>query len=96
MWRQGVDTGGVNIGSNIFKLYNTRSADYGYSLPSGVNSTGVNAQLLLSYEVKENLFVEGSFLMRRWSAAQDVYPKQQTTLATLGLRMNMFRREYDY
>jgi hypothetical protein len=96
IWRQGVDTGSVNVGSNIFKLYNTRSGDYGYHLPSGVNSTGMNAQLALSYELKENLFVEGSLLVRRFSTANDVYAKRNTTVATLGIRVNMFRREYDY
>ena len=95
-WNQGVDTGASNYGSNIFKLYTTRNGDYGYKLPSGVKSTGVNAQLVVSYELKENLFIDGSVLLRRWSANGDVYPKNNTSVATLGLRMNVFRREYDY
>jgi hypothetical protein len=95
-WKQGVDTGAANYGSNIFKLYSTRRGDYGYKLPSGIRSTGVNAQLFLSYELKENLFVDGSLLLRRWKANGDVYPKNNTTVATVGLRMNMFRREFDY
>lgn len=95
-WRQGVDTGTSNYGSNIFKLYSTREGDYGYKLPSGIGSTGVNAQLLLSYEVKENLFIDGSLMIRRWETNSNVYPNNNTTVATLGLRMNMFRREYDY
>jgi hypothetical protein len=95
-WKQGVDTGASNYGSNIFKLYNTRTGDYGYKLPSGVNSTGVNAQLFVSYELKENLFIDGSVLLRRWNANGNVYAENNTTVTTLGLRMNMFRREYDY
>jgi hypothetical protein len=95
-WNQGVDTGASNYGSNIFRLYSTRSGDYGYKLPSGLKSTGVNAQLFLSYELKENLFIDGSLMIRRWSADGDVYPDNNTSVATLGLRMNMFRREYDY
>jgi hypothetical protein len=88
-WKQGVDTGSSNYGSNIFKLYTTRSGDYGFDLPSGVIQNGVNAQLLASYELKENLFIDGSVLIRR---LEDV----NTSILTLGLRMNMFRREYDY
>jgi hypothetical protein len=61
-----------------------------------VKSTGVNAQLFVSYELKENLFIDGSLLIRRWKANGDVYAKNNTSVATLGLRMNMFRREYDY
>ena len=95
-WRQGVDTGTSNYGANIFKLYNTRSGEYGYKLPSGIGSTGVNAQLFLSYEVKENLFIDGSLMLRRWESSGDIYPKNNTSVATIGLRMNMFRREYDY
>ena len=95
-WKQGVDTGTSNYGTNIFKLYTTRSSDYGYKLPSGINSTGVNAQVFVSYELKENLFIDGSILLRRWKTNGGVYPQSNTSVATLGLRINMFRREYDY
>lgn len=88
-WKQGVDTGTSNYGSNIFKLYTTRSGDYGFKLPSGVLVNGLNAQLLASYELKENLFLDGSLLIRKLENIN-------TSVLTLGLRMNMFRREYDY
>jgi hypothetical protein len=84
-WRQGVDTGASNYGTNIFKLYSTRSGDYGYKLPSGIGSTGINAQLSVSYEVKGN-----------WTTNSNLYPKNNTSVATVGLRMKMFRRVYDY
>lgn len=95
-WKQGIDTGTSNYGANIFKLYSTREGDYGYKLPSGINSTGINAQLYLSYELKENLFIDGSIMLRRWSSTGDIYPKANTSVGTLGIRVNMFRREYDY
>lgn len=88
-WQQGIDTGTANYGSNIFKLYTTRSGDYGFNLPSGVLVNGLNAQLLASYEVKENLFIDGSVLIRKLDNVN-------TNMLTLGLRMNMHRREYDY
>ena len=96
VWHQGVDTDTSNVGSNIFKLYTTRSSDYGYKLPSGISSHGLNTQLFLSYELKENLFIDGSIMVRRWHTNGDIYPKNNTTVATLGLRLNMFRREHDY
>ncbi|MBO9571003.1 MAG: hypothetical protein J7497_02155, partial [Chitinophagaceae bacterium] len=86
----GVDTGNSNYGSNIFKLYTTRSnGDYGYSLPSGVPVNGLNAQLTASYELLENLFIDGSLMIRNLE-------DKKATVGTLGLRLNMFRREYDY
>jgi hypothetical protein len=94
LWKQGVDTANSNVGTDIFMLNTSRNGDYGYKLPSGPGSTGLNAQLLASYEVKENLFLEASALIRRLSS--DVVPTRNTSVFTLGVRMNMFRREYDY
>lgn len=94
LWKQGTDTANSNVGTNIFMLNTSRSGDYGYRLPNGPQSTGINAQLLASYEVKENLFLEGSVLLRRLSS--DVIPDRNTSVFTLGVRMNVFRREYDY
>jgi len=93
-WQQGTDTANSNVGSNIFMINSTRNGDYGYNLPNGPKSTGINAQLLASYEVKENLFIDASVLIRRLTS--DVIPDRNTSLFTLAVRMNMFRREYDY
>jgi hypothetical protein len=95
-WRQGIDTGSVNNGVNIFKLYTTRSNDYGYTLPTGPRATGVNFQLLVSYELVENIFLEASALIRDWKVANLSSMDRNTSVITAGLRMNMFRREYDY
>lgn len=94
IWNQGTDTANSNFGTDIFKMNYTRSSDYGYKLPAGPKSTGVNAQLLVSYELKENLFVDGSVLIRKLKS--DVITDRNTNLFTLGLRLNMYRREYDY
>ncbi|WP_315820540.1 hypothetical protein [Paraflavitalea speifideaquila] len=94
LWQQGTDTANSNVGSNIFVTNNTRASDYGYKLPNGPKSTGINAQLLASYELKENLHLDASILIRRLTS--DVVADRNTSLFTLGVRMNMFRREYDY
>lgn len=94
LWQQGADTANSNVGSNIFMINSTRTGDYGYKLPNGPKSTGINAQLLASYEVKENLFIDASVLIRRLTS--DVVADRNTSLFTLAVRMNMFRREYDY
>jgi hypothetical protein len=94
-WRQGLDSGVASLGSNIFKLYTTRPGEYGFGLPNGVPSRGFNAQLLASYELRENLFIDASVLLRRLRS-EIVIQRPTTSVLTLGLRMNMHRREYDY
>jgi hypothetical protein len=97
-WKQGLDSNATtNYGGNIFKLYTSRSGgDYGYSLPSGIPANGLNLQLLASYEIKENLFIDGSVMFRKFTTANHFFAQKNTTLITAGLRLNMFRREYDY
>lgn len=96
VWRQGLDTAGLNFGGNIFKLNSTRSVDYGYTIPSGVGATGINAQMLISYEPKENVFLDVSLLVHRLKATELPAVNRNTSVITAGLRMNIFRREYDY
>lgn len=96
LYRQGADTANTNYGSNIFKLNGTRTGDYGFRLPAGPRTTALNTQLLVSYELKENLFIDASALIRSWKAAFDPSLNTKTNLFTIAVRMNMFRREYDY
>ncbi|MDP4211729.1 MAG: hypothetical protein Q8926_03825 [Bacteroidota bacterium] len=95
-YRQGLDSGGINYGSNIFLNYNTRPADYGFGLPSGVPANCLNASAYVSYQWKENLFLEGTIMHRSFSRHDLVTSTTSSTTFTLGLRMNMFRRIYDY
>lgn len=96
LWSQGVDTGNSNIGTDIFKINTTRAGDFGYKLPAGPKGTTLNAQFLVSFEVKENLFLEGSVMIRNSSSIAGISPSMNTSLITAGVRMNVFRREYDY
>jgi len=96
LWRQGIDTGNSNIGVNIFKINTTRSGEYGFDLPSGEPVNGVNLQLLVSYEIKENIFFEASALIRSLKTANVNTIDKNGSVITAGIRMNMFRREYDY
>lgn len=89
-YTQGLDTAGLNFGSNPFKLYTTRSSNYGYQIGTGNKIQVANLALTLSYELKENLFLEGNALYRKQSGEKDV------SLFTLGVRWNTFRRDYDY
>ncbi|HEV8271923.1 MAG TPA: hypothetical protein VGQ04_11505, partial [Chitinophagaceae bacterium] len=67
-WKQGLDTGSRSFGSNIF-LPNTvppRQGDFGYVIVSGIESSTTFLSFLLSYELKENLFIEGSVTNRKF------------------------------
>ena len=97
VWKQGTDTANTNVGSDIFLSNTYRPAgDYGYKLPNGPRATGVNAQVLVSYEVKENLFLEASALIRNYKSGVPAVGNRNVSVFTAGVRLNMFRREYDY
>jgi hypothetical protein len=95
-WQKGLDSANSNFGGNIFKLNSSRSGDYGYSIPSGVKATGVNAHLAVSFEVKENLFLDASVLLRKYTVDENPTLNRDANVITAGVRWNVFRREYDY
>lgn len=95
-WQQGLDSAsGRNSGADIFRL-NTdmRNSNYGYSMLNGVKSTGVNMSFLASYEIYENIFIDANLLFRRFTRGSEA--AQNTTMLGLGVRMNLWFREYDY
>lgn len=99
VWKQGLDSLGVNsnYGSDIFKVNTNRPAgDYGYKIGSGIAANAVNAQLWVSYEWKENLYLEGGLLYRKQSKPVGAASVPDATVMSLGLRWNAWRRTYDY
>lgn len=96
VWKQGLDSAGINFGSRIGRLYDTRPFDYGWQIGEGRSSKGVNASLWVGYELKENLFIDGSLMMRKLDVPDDANLTRNSTIFSLGLRMNIARREYDY
>lgn len=98
-YRQGIDSPGTNqnYGSNIFKDYTTRSAgDYGYKIGSGLLTNCMYLSGLVSYEIKENLFIDLSATYRDYVVHDAINTVNASATFTIGIRMNMFRREYDY
>jgi hypothetical protein len=97
-YKQGLDSAGVNFGSNIFENYTTRPRDYGFQIGSGIPANVVNVSGLLSYQWRENLFLEFSGMYRRFTVNDptDTYHSSSSATFTAGVRINMFRRQYDY
>lgn len=92
---QGLDSAGQNFGANIFKKNGTRVKETGFKVGSGAKATSFNGNLLISYELKQNLFLDASLLRRTYSIA-GFSGQSNTTLVTAGIRLNMFKRNYDY
>jgi len=95
-YKQGLDSGGENLGNNIFLDYTTRPRDYGFKIGSGVPATCVNLSAVVSWEAKENLFIDLSAMYRTYKVSAAIPTTTSSTTLTIGLRMNMFRRQYDY
>ncbi|WP_462219755.1 hypothetical protein [Ferruginibacter sp.] len=92
---QGLDSVGRNFGSNPFKDYTTRPRQTGFKVGSGDKATCFNGMFLVSYEVKQNLYFDLSFQYRTYKIASVAKPTN-TSLVTAGIRLNMFKRDYDF
>ena len=92
---QGLDSANQNFGGNIFKNYTTRIKDNGFTVGSGARATCFNGTILISYELKQNLFLDASLQSRTYKVANQA-GQNNTTLVSAGIRLNMFRRSYDF
>lgn len=89
-WIQGTDVNGENYGNNILRSNNTRKKDVGYFLGDGLRRQGLNGSFLVSFEAKENLFLELSLVRRALTM------ESSTTTVSIGARLNMHRRYFDF
>jgi hypothetical protein len=94
-YNQGLDSTGKNFGGNIFKNYTTRSGNDGFAVAGGNKATCINGILQVSYEWRDNLFFELSAMHRNYKI-QNSSSSSNSTMITAGIRLNMFRRNYDF
>ncbi|MDP4261141.1 MAG: hypothetical protein Q8941_01305 [Bacteroidota bacterium] len=97
-YKQGRDSSAQSYGSNIF-LPNQppyRIGDYGYSIGSGWQTNVAYASLLVSYELRENLFLELFGVYRKQETKTPPITSVSTTIISFGVRWNMHRREFDF
>ncbi len=90
IWEQGSDTASMNYGNNIFLDSDTKPKDRGFYYGDAKPVKGVNGNLWLAYEWKENFFIETNLLVRRLSGTNT------STTISFGIRWNAGRREFDY
>ena len=90
LWTGGKDVNGENWGNNIFRDYTTRAANYGVYFGSAQPTKYMNANLWVAHEFRENLFLEANLSLRKSPEVQSNF------FGSVGLRLNMHRREYDF
>ena len=98
-WDQGLDSSAnESWGGNIF-LPNTmppRLYDYGYHIGDGVGATGSIASLAISYELKQNLFIDLAAFFRKYDMPAMPSLTKNTTVISIGVRLNAQRREFEF
>ncbi|MEN9883276.1 MAG: hypothetical protein RLZZ420_493 [Bacteroidota bacterium] len=89
-WLAGMDPLGRNYGNNIFKPSDTRSIDERvyYGVPD--SRKNLHTSLWAAYELKENLFLEGTVTYRKMEGMP------RNVQVSAGLRLNIHRQEHDY
>jgi hypothetical protein len=97
-YKQGRDSNSVSYGSNIF-LPNVppyRIGDFGHTTGSGWKTNVFYFSFLLSYELRENLFLELNAALRKQETKTAPITSANTSVISVGVRWNMHRREIDY
>ncbi len=92
---KGLDTLNANFGGNIFRSYNSRVSESGYSIGNGNKATCFNGLLNVSYEFRQNLFFEAAVQIRTFDLESST-TTVNSTMISAGVRLNLFRREYDF
>jgi hypothetical protein len=98
---QGLDSAGVNFGSNPFENYNTRPRDYGFRIGDGDKATATILSANVSYEFWDNMFLDLTAWYRNYGVAtvpgQTVYPLQgNTAIINVGFRWNFARKDFNF
>lgn len=94
-YNQGLDSSGINYGANPLRDYTTRTMEEGYHIGSGNKATCFNGTLNVSYELRENLFLEATLQQRNYKL-ESVPGTVNSTFISAGIRLNMFKRAYDF
>jgi hypothetical protein len=97
-YTQGRDSSSRSFGSNIFypNIAPFRQGDYGYNIGSGLKTSVLLASLLVSYELRENLFVEFNALYRKQETKTPPISSTNSSIISFGIRWNMQRRDFDF
>ncbi|MES2379483.1 MAG: hypothetical protein V4538_00475 [Bacteroidota bacterium] len=91
----GYDTNNSNVGQNIGLSYNTRTlGEYGNTIAQGQLTKVLYIDFMSSYMIKHNLFIDAGVTYRYSNSAIAAY-QSENTYFTLGIRLNITRKEFD-
>ena len=96
VYKQGLNIGAENFGNNPL-LPNTpphRLKDYGFEIGSGQTVNTAYGSLVVSYEFKENLFLELSGMGRSYKVEGNAGLSDNTSVISAAFRWNINRREF--
>jgi hypothetical protein len=91
---QGLDLATYNLGSNLFGGFDDRLSDTRVKVGDGDRATGVILSFLASYELRENLSIDAAYTRRNYETL--IYKPTNTSFFSVGVRLNMARREFDF
>lgn len=94
-YKQGVDTGASNVGSNPLLSYEENTGRYGVGMINGVPVDCYSINVNVAYELRPRLYLELGGTHRNYKHEQSFYPEQTSTYFYGGFRLNIARRDYN-
>lgn len=91
----GRDTTGVNWGSDILKKNVTRQQEFNNTIGQGASNEILMGSFSASWQLKHNLFIDATFILRRSESAAAFY-NNDTSISSLALRWNIPQRLYEF
>jgi hypothetical protein len=91
---QGLDSAGYNMGSDIFRSYVSRPRDYGFFIGTGIPVKSFTINANASWEIFENMFIDASVTHRSYNI--EGVKNSSVLFYSMGLRVNMARRTFDF
>jgi hypothetical protein len=91
----GRDTTGANWGGDLRKLNSTRVQEFNNKIGQGVATDILYASFTASWQLRHNVFIDASVIMRKTESAVDIL-NTNTSLTSLALRINIPQRLYEF
>ncbi len=92
---QGLDSAGINYGSNIFEDYDDRPANSNFAIGAGNLATCNLFAGVASYEIKENMFIDLSGIYRTYKV-ESTNTTTNSISIYLSFRWNIVRRDFTF
>jgi hypothetical protein len=91
---QGLDSAGFNMGGDIFRSYESRPRDFGWHIGTGIPVHSTTLGIRASYELFDNAYIDLGATKRTYNVQGQ--PNTSAFFYSVGFRMNIQRREFDF